>query len=312
MKIILDVDCGVDDSLALLYMLKKEEVEILGVTSVFGNASVQRSADNVCRILDLANAPENIPVVCGAEISLEGQWDGPVTMIHGDNGIGNAQLPVSDRSVQTVPVEDFLYETTARYPGEVTVLTLGRLTNIANTLNKYPDFKRNIKNIVMMGGTLNVPGNVTPVAEANFEGDPLACDKVFCSGIDISVIGLDVTMQTRLKKSYIENLREYCSAKDKQIVDYLCEALGYYFKGNHIQDGCVDDCPLHDPLAAIAVVKPELFRFQSLKARVECSGDYCRGMVVADKRSHTFEAEYVKFAVDVDSEAALRELLSIF
>lgn len=312
MKIILDVDCGVDDSLALLYMLKKPEVEILGVTSVFGNVSAQKSADNVCRILDLADAPKDIPIVCGAESPLEGQWDGPVAIIHGDNGLGNARLPVSSRTVLDMPVEDFLYETTARYPEEVTVLTLGRLTNVANTIEKHPDFKKNIKNIVMMGGTLSAPGNVTPVAEANFEGDPLACDKVFCSGIDISVVGLDVTMQTRLKKSYIESLWEYCRDQDKAIAEYLCAAFGYYFEGNHIQDGCIDDCPLHDPLAAIAVVKPELFQFQLLKARIECNGDYCRGMIVADKRNHTFEAEYIKFAIAVDAEAALRELLSIF
>ena len=312
MKIILDVDCGIDDSLAILYLLGKKEIEVLGITSVFGNVSVQQSADNVCRLLDLAGAPADISVVAGATVPLDGVWDGPVTAIHGDNGLGNVELPCSGRKLLDMPVEDFFHEVTAKYPGEVTVITLGRLTNIANTLEKHPEFAENVRNIVMMGGTLYHCGNVTPVAEANIEGDPLACDRVFCSGIDVAAVGLDVTMKTRLKRDNLKKLAEYCSEQKKPIVEYLCQAFDYYFEGNRRQDGCVDDCPIHDPLAAIAAVRPELFTFQSMKAHIECGGEYCRGMVVTDRRAHSFDAEYVKFAVDVESEDAVRELLSVF
>ena len=312
MKIILDVDCGIDDSLAILYMLGKKRDDILGITSVFGNVDVDQSVDNVCRLLDLADAPEDIAVVAGADIPVDGEWDGPVSAIHGKNGLGNVVLPVSGRKPLDVSVEDFLNDTMAKYPGEVTVITLGRLTNIANTLEKHPEFAQNVRNIVMMGGTLCHAGNVTPVAEANIAGDPLACDRVFCSGIDVTVVGLDVTMKTRLKRRHLESLRGHCGGKKEAVAEYLCSAFGYYFEGNRRQDGCIDDSPLHDPLAAIAAVRPELFTFQSLKARVECGGSYCRGMVVTDRRAHPFDAEYVKFAVDVDAEGAVRELLSAF
>lgn len=312
MKVILDVDCGVDDSLALLYILQKQGVEVLGITSVFGNVDVEKSADNVCRILDLVHVPADIPVVVGAGAPVEGEWDGPVPSIHGENGLGNAKLPPSARRPEKTAVEDFLNSLAAQYPNEITLITLGRLTNVANTLKKYPQFGQNIRNLVMMGGSLHHTGNVTPVAEANVAGDPRACDQVFCSGIDVTVVGLDVTMKTRLKREYIEDLKKRCSGKKSALAEYICTALGYYFEGNHKQDGCIDDCPLHDPLAAIAAVKPELFTFQKLKARVECGGEYCRGMIVTDRRHRPFEAEYVKFAVDVDAKAALRELLSVF
>ena len=312
MKIIFDVDCGVDDSLALLYAARKPEIEIMGVTSVFGNVDVDQSVDNVCRILDLSGAPEDIPIVAGASQPLEGTWDGPVVSIHGEKGLGNATLPPSRRKPLDIPVEDFLNRTAEQYPGEVTLVTLGRLTNVANTIEKYPQFVKNIRNIVMMGGTLHHSGNVTPVAEANIAGDPRACDRVFTSGADITVVGLDVTTATRLKEEHIDDLKRRCTSEEKVLTEYLGAALGYYFEGNRRQDGCLGDCPVHDPLAVIAAVKPELFQYQCMKARVECEGEYCRGMIVADCRHHTFDAEYVRFAVQVDADEALRELLSVF
>lgn len=312
MKIVFDVDCGVDDSLALLYAARNPEIEIMGVTSVFGNVDVWQSVDNVLRILDLAKAPEDIPVAAGASSPLEGEWDGPVVNIHGEKGLGNAKLPESRRKPLDIPAEELLNRIAEENPGEVTLVTLGRMTNIAGTMVKYPQFEKNIRRIVMMGGTLYHPGNVTPVAEANIAGDPRACDRVFTSGADITAVGLDVTMQTRLKKEYIEELYRRASDEDKALAEYLRAAFGYYFEGNRRQDGCLGDCPVHDPLAVIAAVKPELFEYQCLKARVECGGEYCRGMVVTDRRHRTFDAEHIRFAVQVNAEEALRELLSVF
>lgn len=312
MKVILDVDTGIDDSIALIYAVKKPEIEIVGITTVCGNVDAYQAADNACRILDLAGASPDIPIVVGANAPLIGEWEGVVANIHGDNGLGNASLPDSSRAMLDVPVEAFLNEMADRYRGELTLITLGRLTNVALTLEQYPEFASNLKKVVMMGGTLYHHGNVTPVAEANVAGDPTACDKVFTSGLDITVVGLDVTMKTRLKRMHIDLLRSCCRDGDAGLAEYIGTALDYYFKGNRMQDGCLDDCPLHDPLAVMVAAVPELVTLRSLKARVECQGDYCRGMVVTDLRHHPFEAQNIQFAVDVDARAAVEELLSVF
>lgn len=312
LKVILDVDTGIDDSIALLYAVKKPEIEIVGITTSCGNVDAQQAAENARRILDLADAPKEIPIVVGANRPLEGEWEGVVAAIHGDNGLGNVQLPASSRAILDVPVEDFLNDIAKKHQGELTLITLGRLTNIALTLEKYPEFARNIKNVVMMGGTVFHSGNVSPVAEANIEGDPLACDKVFTSGMDIMAVGLDVTTKTRLRRTDIEILMKQCREENKPVVQYMYDALDYYFRGNYLQDGCLDNCPVHDPLAVVASVMPELVTLRSMKARVECKGDFCRGMIVTDRRHRTFDAGYVRFAIDVNAEAAVEELLSVF
>lgn len=312
MKVIIDVDTGIDDSLALLYAVKKPEIEIVGITTVCGNVDAYQAADNACRILDLAGASRDIPVVIGANAPLEGRWDGTVAHIHGENGLGNAVLPASPRKPLQEPVEDFLNRMGKRYKGELTLITLGRLTNIALTLKKHPEFAANINKVVMMGGTLHYHGNVTPVAEANVAGDPAACDMVFTSGMDVTVVGLDVTMKTRLNRGHIDMLRHFCRDEDRGAAEYLGMALDYYFRGNRLQDGCLDDCPVHDPLAVIVAAVPGIVTLRSLKARVECHGDFCRGMVVTDLRRRPFEAKDVRFAVEVDATAAVEELLSVF
>lgn len=312
MKVIMDVDTGIDDSIALIYAARKPGIEIIGITTVCGNVDAYQAADNACRILDLAGASQDIPVVIGANAPLEGVWEGVVENIHGANGLGNAQLPDSSRSILNAPVEEFLNDMAKQHKGEVVLITLGRLTNVARTLEKYPGFAANIKKMIMMGGTLYHQGNVTPVAEANVAGDPIACDRVFTSGMDITVVGLDVTMKTRLKRSHIDLLKRFCREEDRAVAEYISTALGYYFNAYRIQDGCLDDCPVHDPLAVIAAAVPEIVALKPLKARVECQGEYCRGMVVTDLRHHPFEAENILFAVDVDGKAAVEELLSVF
>lgn len=311
MKVLLDVDTGVDDSIAILYALLKPEVEIVGITTVCGNVEPSLGAENTLKILDLLDAPD-IPVAAGAKQPLEKEWEGRVSFIHGDNGLGNVDLPESSRRLREEDASDLQMRLAKQYEGELVLVTLGALTNIAITLQKYPAFAKKIKKVVMMGGTLTMRGNVSPVAEANFAGDPKACDLVFLSGMDITVVGLDVTMKTRLKKEHLEFISSCCKPSCKKAVSYMNTALVHYWKGNQTQNYCVGDCPLHDPLAMMTAVVPSLVRTESRKARIECGGTYCQGMVVTDLREHPIQAEYVRFAVEVDEERAIRELLSVF
>lgn len=311
MRILIDADTGVDDSIAILYALNHRDVEIVGITTVTGNTSSMQAGINTLRILDLADAPD-IPVVVGAAAPLEEKWHGPVTFIHGENGIGNVELPESGRKLHCQDVSDFMMEMAEKYEGELTLVTLGPLTNVAKTLEKYPSFAKKIKNVVSMGGTLNMRGNVTPVCEANFAGDPKACDMMFQSGMDILAVGLDVTIRTRLTRDHIELLKRVRKDSCEKAVDYMDKALEYYRKGSRFMNYGLDDAPLHDPLAMIAAFHPELFKIEKRKARIECGGTYCKGMVVTDTREKPFQAEYVSFAVDVDIDRAVSYLLAAF
>lgn len=273
MKTAFDVDTGVDDSLALLYALNKPQFEIVGIATVTGNVEADLAAENTLKILDLAGAPE-IPVTLGALAPLRGRWEGRVSVIHGDNGLGNVTLPASSRKTTGKGVEEHYLELGERCQGELVLIALGPLTNIAT--------------------------------------DPEAADLVFQSGMDITAVGLDVTTKVRFKKSHIDWLDTHCKASCRAEVDYLKEAFKHYRYGNQVQNYCIDDSPLHDPLAVMCAAVPSLVHTQMRKARVECGGTYCRGMIVTDLREHPFQAEYIRFATAVDEERALGELLSAF
>ena len=271
MKTAFDVDTGVDDSLALLYALNKPRFEIVGIATVTGNVEADLAAENTLKILDLAGAPE-IPVTVGALRPLGGRWEGRVSVIHGDNGLGNVKLPASGRKTTGKGVEEHYLELGERCQGELVLIALGPLTNIAT--------------------------------------DPEAADLVFQSGMDITAVGLDVTTKVRLKRSHMDWLEAHCKPSCRAEVDYLKEAFKHYRNGNQVQNYCIDDSPLHDPLAVMCAAVPSLVHTQMRKARVECGGTYCRGMIVTDLREHPFQAEYIRFATAVDEERALGELLS--
>ena len=273
MKTAFDVDTGVDDSLALLYALNKPRFEIVGIATVTGNVEADLAAENTLKILDLAGAPE-IPVTVGALRPLGGRWVGRVSVIHGDIGLGNVTLPASSRKTTGKGVEEHYLELGERCQGELVLIALGPLTNIAT--------------------------------------DPEAADLVFQSGMDITAVGLDVTTKVRFKKSHMDWLDTHCKASCRAEVDYLKEAFKHYRYGNQVQNYCIDDSPLHDPLAVMCAAVPSLVHTQMRKARVECGGTYCRGMIVTDLREHPFQAEYIRFATAVDEERALGELLSAF
>lgn len=311
MKVLFDVDTGVDDSFALLYGILKPEIHIVGIGTVCGNVESSLAAENTLKVLDIAEAPD-IPVVKGADMPLCRHWEGRVRTIHGDNGLGNMELPESQRKLTNVDIRDFYMELAKQYEGELVLITLGPLTNIAMTLEKYPAFAKKIKKMVMMGGTVSMRGNVSPVAEANVATDPEACDAVFLSGMNITAVGLDVTMQVRLNQAHMNWLAECCRPEAKKAVDFLQNALKHYWHGNQVQNYCLGDCPMHDPLAAACTVVPGLVRVETRRARVECGGTYCRGMVVTDLREHPIAGGDIGFALEVDAERALREILSPF
>lgn len=310
--ILIDADTGIDDSIAILFALKRKDVRVVGITTGFGNTDARQAADNTLRLIKLSGVSYEVPVAVGATGPLVGEWEGPVPHIHGHNGIGDAQIPASDQQPLEEAACDFIVRMAKAYAGELTLVTLGRMTNLALALQKEPQLPKLVKNVVFMGGTYQAPGNVTPVVEANMAGDPEAADMVFQAGFDLTMVGLDVTQKVRLTAGHIDLLEKYAAPENAPIVDYLKQAMPLYFRFNRMQNNCLDHCPVHDPSALLVAVDPSLVTVQRLPARVECGGTFCRGMVVADLREYPIDAPYLSICVDVDARKALEELLTTF
>lgn len=313
-KLLIDCDPGIDDSVAILHALRRPDVQVIGITTGFGNTSAAQGATNALQLIDLARPGYAVPVAIGAEGPLVGKAEAPPIEIHGPNGIGGAQLPPPNGKPIKQNAVDFIIETIVSNPGEISLITLGRMTNLALALKRRPSLPRMVKEVVCMGGCIYAPGNVNPVAEANIWGDPEAADAVFAAGFNLSVVGLDVTNATRLHWSRLCALERWCDEEpEKAMLNYLKAALRFYMDFNGKRGLGLDECPVHDPLAVLIACDPSLAKFCHWKARVECGGLYTRGQIIADKRHTPFkEGGWTAFALEVDCAAAINQLLATF
>lgn len=311
LKTLIDVDTGIDDSIAILYALKNKEIRVEGITTGFGNTGVRQATENTLRLLRLARAPYDVPVAMGASGPLSGVWNGPVTEVHGDNGIGNVRLPEAVQKPLQIGAAELIRRKAEELSGELVFVALGRLTNLANALKGDPGLCKKIRRVIIMGGTLFAPGNVTETAEANIQGDPEAADYVFHSDLPITLVGLDVTMATRLKKVDIAKLEEISSRENRSVVRYVQEVLSFYFDFYAGVDGFEDDCPVHDPLAVMVAANPDLVSAEAYRLHVCTSSENDAGTIVIDRKGSDQNSNPIAVCLKVDSERAVRELLSI-
>ena len=312
MKMFIDCDTGVDDSIARLFALNRPDVEIVGISTGSGNVTAAQGADNTLRVLKLAGKEGQIPVCVGSEKPLNGKPEEFPEFIHGKNGLGNVVLPLSDQKPVDMDVCDFIYEAACKYERELVLITLGRLTNIAMTIKKYPDFPSKIKKVVGMGGTLYSQGNVSPVCEANIAGDPEAADIAVQAEWDMTLVGLDVTLKTLLTMEDVKKTARFCRPECREQLKFIEDELVYYMNGARIQNQNLENSPLHDPLAMVVAVDPSVVLTRKMVTRIECGGDYCRGKVVVDLREKPFEGRFVEHCLQVDSRKALNELFAAF
>lgn len=209
-KLILDLDTGVDDALAIFYALGSPEIELIGITGTYGNVLVEQGVRNALAVTDLLGHPE-VKVYQGLpHSSTTDHFDVlPISaFIHGENGIGDVTIPDSNRSVETESAVDFIIDAVKTYGKDLVYVPTGPMTNIAAALDKAPEIKDEIGEIVLMGGALTVPGNVNAWTEANISQDPDAADRLFRSGAPVTMIGLDVTLQTLLTYKETQQWRE--------------------------------------------------------------------------------------------------------
>lgn len=312
-KVLIDADTGIDDSIAILYALTSSKLHVEGITTCFGNSDPEQSADNCLRLIRLSGCGYEVPVAVGASCTIDGAHEQSPTHIHGDNGIGNVILPESEQKPLQVDAADFIIQKAEELSGELILITTGRLTNLANALRKDPSLPRKIKKLVMMGGSLEVPGNVNPVAEANIYGDAHAADMVFRAGFRATVVGLDVTTKTFITQKDLDDAARYCTDRSRDAVAYIRQALKFYFEFHRTSQGFVDRSYVHDPLAVLIAEDATLGEYKMIRAGVEYQVPKYRGMILADDRyPGNADLDEIAYCVRVDSDKAIRRLFSVF
>lgn len=277
LKVILDVDTGADDALAILLAARSPEVELLGCTCVAGNVTVEQTTHNTLAVLEIAGRPE-VPVARGAAHPLVRRLT-TATFFHGPRGLGAAQVPspTGQPLPQTAPL--FLVEMANRHERELTLVATGPLTNLALALLLDPDFGRKLKQLVIMGGAVRTPGNITPAAEANFYNDPEAAQAVLQSGANITLVGLDVTNRTVLYWSEIAHLDEIM--EQLQPASRLALDILRFYTLTHGEGG---GAHLHDPLALGVALWPGLVQTERMQVEVETQGKSTRGLSLGFSR----------------------------
>jgi purine nucleosidase len=308
-KMILDVDTGIDDALALLYALKSENIRLEGITTVFGNVSVDQATTNTLRVIELVGAPYDIPVVKGTDRPLVREWGGPVTYIHGANGIGDYDLPDPTQNAVEEYAPDFIVRKVNESPGELTLVFVGRMTNLAIALAKDPSIASKVKRLVFMGGALRAPGNASAVAEANMAGDPEAAHRVFGSGMPMTMVGLDVTMQAILTPQHVERLKAMAAAVNARMVDFVEHILHFYFDAYQNNNG-IYGAAMHDPLAVAVAIDPSLVTTEDHFVKVETLGRLSSGATLADLRNPPAITN-CSVCVGVDSERFINQLIEV-
>ena len=306
-KLILDLDTGVDDTLALAYALGSPEVELIGITGTFGNVRVDTGVRNSLAVLALFGHPD-VPVFRGFSHALAATSDfevpEPVLKIHGDNGIGNVSIPDAGRAPEAQHAVDFLIESARRFGSELLYVPTGPITTLAAALEKAPGIATSGMQVTLMGGALTVPGNVSPCAEANVGNDPEAMDVVLRSDLPTCMVGLDVTLQAQLTRADTAAWRALGTPAATFLADMTDFYIDFYVSRNPAMDGCA----LHDPLALGVAIDPSLVTCLPLNMMVDLEGPE-RGRTIGDPDRLCDPTKTASAAVRVDAVRFQREFL---
>lgn len=280
--VIVDCDTGIDDAMALLYLLAHEDIEIVGITTVFGNNTARQCAINSLRVLELAGAT-HIPVAAGAEKPLVGDLTYLATHVHGSDGLGDAGLPTE---VKTLPsaksAVELIDELTRRYAGEVRMLAVGPLTNLSHALDRIPDLTKRVRDVVIMGGAADAPGNQSPAAEANIIHDPEAAEHVISAAWETTLVPLDVTMREVVTEEHHARL----AASDSPVARFVAAAAQFYMRYYGMESYGTFCSPCHDALAA-GVLTGEVSPLIApvIDVAVDTTDGPSRGATICDTRA---------------------------
>ena len=298
-KIIIDTDPGVDDAMAIYLALRSPELELVGLTTIFGNSNVEATTRNTLNLLHVAGRTD-ITVARGAGRPLvlppgpTGEW------VHGDDAMGNiGWTTVLDPALKPIdiPAARFIVDTIMANPGEITLVPIGPLTNLALALQIEPRIATHVREIVMMGGSALAPGNVSPLAEANVHNDPHAASVVFSADWPITMAGLDVTESTPMNDDDFAAL----AASSDPLAHFIVKVVGFYQAFHRdwykMQHGAIHT---HDSCAILYLLDPTLFSGERWPITVPHDGP-AKGATLVDRRGHFYKTPPVHCLLKVDA-----------
>lgn len=272
-RIILDTDPGIDDALALFLALASPEIQLEAITTVCGNVSIEHTTRNALTLLELTGRTD-IPVARGCDRPLISPLV-DAAYVHGDNGLGGVILPEPHTRLLEQHASEVIIEKVMAAPGEITLVAVGPLTNLALALRREPRLAQAVREVVIMGGALRVPGNVTPTSEFNIYADAHAAHIVLHAGWPIRLVSLDTTTRTLLKRELAEQLAANGNPVTqliKRMFDYYCDIFGLEQRLDAIQ--------MHDPLCLAAAFYPELLEWEEAYVDIELAGTLTIGETV--------------------------------
>ncbi|WP_313136172.1 nucleoside hydrolase [Paracoccus jeotgali] len=275
-KIIIDTDPGQDDAVAILLALSSPELQVLGITTVAGNVPLPLTTRNARLIVGLSGR-DDLPILAGCDAPLSRKL---VTAenVHGQTGLDGIDLGEPGYPLTPGDGVDFIIDTLRREPpGSVTLVPIGPLTNIAQAMMRAPDIVPRIAQIVLMGGAYFEVGNVTPTAEFNIYVDPEAAAHVFAAGVDLVVMGLDVTHKALTSPDWVAGMRALGTRTGEAVASWT----GFFERYDRAKYGS-EGAPLHDPCTIAYLLRPELFSGRRINVEIELQGRYTTGMTVAD------------------------------
>ena len=294
-KIIIDTDPGIDDVIAISVALRSPELNVLALTSVFGNTYGEVTAQNALRLVEL-EGHDSIPVSRGSDVPLVMPLEDLGTMVHGEDGMGNTNPPPAKGKITNKSAAEFIIETVHAYPGEVTLVPIGPLTNIALALKIDPTIVSLTKKVVLMGGVFSGPGNISPIAEANIYHDPRAADIVMRAGWHLVMVGLGVTQQVVMTSKYLGEIYK----ANNPVTNLMRRILPFYQKFH----GAGGDIYTHDPSAIAYLLNPDLFQTESVPVFVGTEG-YCKGQTIADWHNQWENRPEIEVCMKVDAAGEL-------
>lgn len=310
-KVIYDTDPGIDDAMALLLALSSPEIEIVGLTTVFGNTNIEATTRNALNLLDLAGRSD-IPVAKGAGQALLLPPGPTGEFVHGDDGMGNiGWTTVHNAGQKPIPMHaaQFIVETIMQNPGQITLVAVGPMTNLGLALQLEPRIAQHARGVVIMGGSVLASGNVSPTAEANIHADPHAAALMFGAGWDVTMAGLGVTTATLMDDAFFAALGQ----SHNKFGQFIAQIVPFYQKFHRERYGLADgNVHTHDPSAFAYLIDPTLFAGERWSVVVPLDG-VSAGTTIADRSGHFFDTPKTHCLMQVDSArflAMFRERLA--